>query len=446
MSVGAELTASSAGAVQRVAEKFDRSQLVGSSQSLLEVRRAAVEQFKHVGFPSTHSEEYRHTRIDRLIPLSSSELSSRPVATVDGLPESVLSVEAVATIVFVDGVFSDGLSRLENLPAGVVVHNLNHELATDRAGLLVPVMSSPEPGVNGFYALNTAFAEEGLVLEVSDHVALEAPIHMVHLMTDASCEQTHNVRHVLVLGENSSATVLEEFVSLTEQPYFNNVVRDVRIAEKARLNLVDVVRETGFHISATVGSLPKNAHLSQMGLTLSGELVRRESRMSLRGEGADAVLGGIYLPRNEQVHDQLTWVEHAVPRCTSNQLFKGVLNDRSRGVFNGKVLVQRDAQQTLAYQQNRNLVLSDGATADSRPQLEIYADDVKCSHGATIGQLDADALFYLRSRGVSQAEASRLLMRAFVGEVLDLAPESFREVLLRLTVDALPVERGDLPP
>lgn len=412
-------------------EQFERAHLAGDEEQVHALRRRAIEEFARLGFPTTRSEEYRYTNVASL---ASAKLTVGVTpASLDAVPKQAVFAEPSLT--FVDGRFAPALS---NLPDSIQVRSLNDVLRAGDASVTGQLGTVAPAERNGFYALNAAFADEGAVIEVPSGVAVEEPLRVMHITTDSSSGAVNNLRHLVKVGRGSELTIVEEFLSVTDQRYLNNIVREVFLDDGARLTLVEVNRESSHHISALAGDVPRDAHLKQVGFTLSGQLVRRESYVTLAGEGADAVLAGTYLPRDKQVHDQLTLVDHAVPRCTSNQLYKGVLDGHGRGVFNGKVLVRQDAQQTLAYQQNRSLVLSDNATADTRPQLEIYADDVKCSHGATIGQLDDEALFYLRSRGISQVEAGRLLMRAFVGEVVDLVPEALRPAVLDATIGALP--------
>ncbi|MEM6732853.1 MAG: Fe-S cluster assembly protein SufD, partial [Myxococcota bacterium] len=403
-------------------EQFDGASRPGDGEWIHALRQRAIEDFARLGFPTQKSESYRYTNVG---PIAKAKLSPRQRAgSVDALP--VAPLDTVGVVAFVDGAWNPGLSNLDGLPDGVRVRSLREELASDANSLQDRLSVLASPGRDGFHALNTAFASDGLIVEVPAGLAVEKPLRVVHVTTDASSGTAGHLRQVVQLGKAAELKIVEEWVSLCEGTYFNSVVREVFLDDGAHLGWVELIRESeqGYHIGSLVTQVPRDARLSQFGLTLSGALVRREAHVELSGESADAQLSGIYLPTGQEVHDQLTFVDHAVPRCTSNQLYKGVLDDKSRGVFNGKVLVRPDAQQTLAYQQNRSLVLSDNATADTRPQLEIYADDVKCSHGATMGQLDDDALFYLRQRGISQGEAQRLLMQAFVGEVFELLPES----------------------
>ncbi len=417
--------------------EFEQRESAGETEWLLALRRRAIDEFGRLGFPTQKSEEYRYTNV---APIAKAKLPARgQPGSIDALPPGVLDLDGAATVVLVDGVLSPALSQLDRLPEGVSVKPLADALEEEWARARFARLATPDR--NGIYALNAAFARGGIAVEVPPKV--EAPLRLVHVSTDSAAGTAGHLRHLLSLGRASELTLVEEFVALTDAPYFTTVVREVEMDEGSSLKAVELIRESpaAFHIGSLVARLPRDARLQQVGLTLKGALVRREAHVELAGEGADATLGGLYVPRGRDVHDQLTFVDHAVPRCTSNQLYKGVLDDDSRGVFNGKVLVRKDAQQTLAYQQNRSIVLSDSATADTRPQLEIYADDVKCSHGATIGQLDDEALFYLRQRGISARDAQRLLMQAFVGEVVELLPvSSLRDQVAAAAANGLPRE------
>lgn len=425
--------------VEFLLREFEQRETAGEGEWLLALRRRAIDEFGRLGFPTQKSEEYRYTNV---APIARAKLPTRgEPGVIDALPPGVLEIESAATVVLVDGVLSPALSVLDGLPDGVTLRPLRDALDDPSARERFARLGTPER--NGIYALNAAFARHGVAVDVAANVVVERPLRIVHVSTDSAAGTAGHLRHLVSVGRAAELTLVEEFVSLTDAPYFTTVVREVELGEGASLKAVEVLRESpaAFHIGSLLSRLPRDARLHQVGLTLSGALVRRESHVELAGEGADASLGGVYVPRGRDVHDQLTFVDHAVPRCTSNQLYKGVLDDDARGVFNGKVLVRKDAQQTLAYQQNRTIVLSDNATADTRPQLEIYADDVKCSHGATIGQLDDDALFYLRQRGIDTRDAQRLLMQAFVAEVVELLPPStLRDQIATAAADGLPRE------
>jgi Fe-S cluster assembly protein SufD len=276
-----------------------------------------------------------------------------------------------------------------------------------------------DPGKDLFQAMNTAFAQDGLFICIPDNVKLEKPVQMISIVNNQENLLLQN-RNLIILGKNSHLTLVMCDDSTNHQASFNNSVTEVFMHEHASLdhyklqnlnNSSTLLNSTSFHQEA-------GSRLNTYALTLNGGLIRNYSQVKLNGRGAEANIYGLYLMDRKQHVDNRVFVEHAVPDCNSTQLFKGILDDEASGVFNGHILVQRDAQRTNAYQQNRNILLTDKATVNTRPFLEIYADDVKCSHGATVGQLDAEALFYIRSRGICMASARLLLMYAFAAEVI----------------------------
>lgn len=398
-------------------ETFDHPATTSRPAWIHTLRERAIEDFGRLGFPTQKSEEYRYTNVEAI---AKGSLKPRNVqGALDALPIERLGDEC--TVVFVDGRFNPALSELERLPRGVRVGSLSDLLEGEPERLEPHLGKLAGSDRNGFYALNAAFMDDGWVLEVEAGVAVDKLLRVVHVTTDASADTASHQRHLCLVGRGAQMSIVEQYVTLTEERYLNNVVYEVFLEEDALLQRYETIEESrsAFHVESVVAQLPRSARLVDVGLSLSGRLVRRETHVGLSGEGAEVSLSGAYVPRGEEVHDQLTLVDHAVPHGTSSQLYKGVLDGRARGVFNGKVLVQRDAQQTQAYQQNRTILLSEHATADTRPQLEIYADDVKCSHGATTGELDDEALFYLRTRGLNAVDSQRLLLEAFVGEVVE---------------------------
>jgi Fe-S cluster assembly protein SufD len=283
---------------------------------------------------------------------------------------------------------------------------------------------------HAFTALNTAGFADGVFIEIQAGVSLDKPICLLHIQKGE--QRLSHVRHLMVLGTSAKATVLERYVSEDAKNGFTNAVVETVVNKEAKLEWIILQDEQEGSSQIHTTHIRQHAHsvATIITATLSGNLIRNNLNFEVQGEGCESNMFGIYFTSGNQHVDNHTFVDHLVPHCNSNELFKGVMADRSTGVFNGKIMVRQDAQQTNAFQSNQNILLSDRATINTKPELEIYADDVKCSHGCTIGQLDDEALFYLQSRGLSKAAATQLLVQAFAGEVIEkVSDETIRQHL-----------------
>jgi Fe-S cluster assembly protein SufD len=387
------------------------------------LRGEATRSFREQGLPTTKQEEWRYTN---LAPLAKDllELSEPCAPSREGVEEISFPVYACGLYVFVDGRYAPELSTPRAISGATRVESL--ALLRDEA----PERLEPHLGriasLKGhpFAALNTAFLDDGAVLFVPADARLEQPVHLVFVSTG---ERQPGARHprVLVVAEpGSHAVVIQDHVSLGETEGLTNAVTEVAVLRGASVDLVLIQRESGgsFHLSNVCVRQERDARFSAHTLTLGGRLVRNDLQALLADEGADCTLRGLFVGSDDQVLDNHTLVDHAMPRGTSFELYKGILGGSARGVFRGRVIVRPDAQHTSARQSNPNLLVGDGAEIDSKPQLEIHADDVKCSHGSSIGQIDPEALFYLRSRAIDEALARELLTRGFAAEVLASLP------------------------
>jgi Fe-S cluster assembly protein SufD len=294
---------------------------------------------------------------------------------------------------------------------------------------------------NAFAALNTAFLEDGAVVIVPAGVALEAPIHVVHHSTVTGAPSVAHPRVLVVAGRNSQSTIVESYGGPAGETYFTNAVTEIALEDGAIVDHYKIQREgqAAFHMATLAVSQGRDARFSSHGITIGGALSRQEVDQRFTGEGGECVLGGLFLISRTQLADTHTRVEHAVPHCSSRQLYKGIVDGQARGVFVGRIYVAKDAQKTDAQQTNKNLLLSRQALVHSVPQLEILADDVKCKHGSTTGQLDPTALFYLRSRGIGEDAARSLLVYAFASDlVARIKVEALRTGLGRYLRERLP--------
>ncbi len=398
-------------------------------------RRESLAAFAEQGLPSTRHEDWRYTS---LLPLAKLELrrpETSPVLSREQVEALSIPVFACSLYVFVDGRFAPELSAPESLSGGVRVESLARLLREAPEQLEGTLDRLADPKSQPFAALNTAGFEDGAALFVPPRAELLRPIHVVFVSSSGASPQLQQPRVLVVAGAESRATLIQDHVSLGEAPGLSNSLSEVWVGTNARFDLALIQREGDerFQVSGLHVRQERDSRFRAYTVSLGGRLLRNDLHALLAEEGADCELDGLFVGAGEQVLDNHTTVDHAVPHCTSRELYKGVLGGRSRGVFRGRVIVRPDAQKTNAEQSNPNLLLSDDAEIDTKPQLEIYADDVRCSHGSAIGRVDPDALFYLRARGVGEREALDLLARGFAGEVTAKIPVD----ALREEIDAL---------
>jgi Fe-S cluster assembly protein SufD len=328
--------------------------------------------------------------------------------------------DAPVRLVIVNGRFDPILSRTAGLPAGVRVGSLAGALS-DSADVVPRFFGQlADFSQRAFTALNTAFARDGAFIHVADGAVVEAPIHVLFVTGAEGSPVMAHPRTLLVAGTGSQVRVVESYVGANGEIYFANAVSEVFVGENATVDHYRVQQESfdAFHVGSLHVHTARNATFSSHSFALGGRFVRNDANAILDGEGGECTLNGLYLSDRERLIDNHTLIDHAKPHCATHEVYKGILGGRSRAVFNGKIIVRPDAQKTDAKQTNRALLLTDGATINTKPQLEIFADDVKCTHGAAIGQLDDDAIFYLRTRGLTYAEARDMLIHAFAGEIL----------------------------
>jgi Fe-S cluster assembly protein SufD len=411
-----------------------------------EVREAAISRFAEIGFPTTREEDWKYTNVSRLVSVPYRAELESPQRRGDGIAGSGLLAEATARrLVFVNGRFVAGASQLGRLPAGVRVESLATALAAD--GEIVERHLSRHAAFdrNGFTALSTAFLDDGAFVFLPDEIELERPIELVFVSTGDRGEVVAYPRLLVVCGRQSRATLVEQYVSSESGATLTNAVAEVVLGDAARLDHVRIVREgtRGAHVATTEVLQGRASRYGSSAIVLGAAFLRHNLNVMLGAEGAQCALDGLYVASGEEFVDNHTAIDHAVPYGTSRELYKGIIGGKAKAVFNGKVVVRPDAQKSDAQQTNKNLLLSQSAEIDTKPELQIFADDVKCTHGAAIGQLDPEALFYLKSRGIGEAAGRRLLTRGFVNEVIQRMPVAeLRPVLEQALIERL--ER-DLP-
>jgi Fe-S cluster assembly protein SufD len=423
-------------------EKFSRFEReTGRPPWLLPLRKAGLARFDELGLPTLRDEDWRFTNIAPI-----ARLPFRPAfEPTDGVTADTLARLTFAGIpgprlVFVNGHFVPALSAPGPLPAGVKAGSLAAALASDAGWLaqhLGRYASNPD---NGFAALNQAFFLDGGFVHVPAGTVVTEPVQFIYVATAQQSGTTFHPRNLVVAEADSRVTILESYVAPGGTGYFTNAVTELFAGDGARVEFVKFQDEAAdaFHVAAFHGEFGRASNVSVHSFALGAKLARNNIRTRLAGEGLECILNGLYLTRGDQLADHHMIVEHAQPHCASHEYFNGILDDKSKGVFHGRILVQPVAQKTDAKQTNKNLLLSDDATVDTKPQLEIYADDVKCTHGATVGQLNDESIFYLRSRGLSPETARRMLIHAFAGEIIArIRHDAAREELDKLVWERL---------
>lgn len=384
-------------------------------------RAVALERANALAVPTTRDEEWRYTD---LAPLT--RLQFQPVSDAAGVSAADIAAfsvaEAAAQLVFVDGVYAPQLSRLDGLPQGFVVTPLR-DAAKNHGALVEPHLAQLVPNEQDlFAALNTAFLQHGVFIHAAKNAVLADPLHLLFVATRKGVAAYP--RLLVVADAGSACSVIEDYVAVGDAAYLTNAVTEIAVAQNAEVRHIKLQRESAqaFHVGTCAVTLARDARYLSHAVTLGARLSRNNLTVTQQGEGAHAQIDGIALIGGRQLADTHTLMDHTRPNGTCEQVHKTIVGGGAHAVFNGKVFVRAGAQQTDSSQQSRNLLLSDKAHVDTKPQLEIFADDVKCAHGATVGQLDAENVFYLKSRGLTELQARNLLTYAFGAEIIDRIP------------------------
>lgn len=410
---------------------------------LRDLRNAAIARFVECGFPSARDENWKYTRTTAIEKRTFCCDAIKDAVDVEKISRHIAQTGDGPRLILVNGRYFPALSRLNSLPAGAGVVSLNDVLRTRPNRLQEVLDAVVVQERHPFAALNSAFADDGVHITLADNTVLAQPIEVVFVATAALDGHVIHPRILMQVGANSQAAVVERYVAVDDAAYFNNAVVEIALGANASLAHYRLQEEgaKAFHIGGVHVRQARDSRYTAHGITLGNAVLRNDIDVQLADTGTHCDLRGLYLVTGRQHVDIHTRIDHLQPCGTSNEFYKGILDGHGRGVFNGKVIVHPDAQKTDARQANKNLLLSDNAEADTKPELEIYADDVKCSHGATVGQLDAGAVFYLQSRGVDEATARQLLTHAFAAEILDeIKLDGLRNYLDGAVVARLPLE------
>jgi Fe-S cluster assembly protein SufD len=425
--MGTRNVATASQALQNYTESFSELQksLTAGPGWLHTLRQSGFARFAEVGFPTTHDEDWRFTNISEIAKANFKLApADAELPSVDDIED--LHVPGVACqLVFIDGRFAPSLSLLKELPSRVVVRSLQQQLAESPGAIEAHLGRYLNIQRDAFCALNTAFIEDGAYIHIRKGTVLEEPVYLLFVSTEQDGPVMTHPRNLIVAEENSQVTVIEDYVSLNGGAALSNTVTELVAGDNSNVAHFMIEREDtrAYNISTLRIQQGRGANVASHSLLLGGAIVRNNVHPVLAGEGGDCLINGLYIGGGKQLLDNYMLVEHASPNCASRQFYNGILEGTAHGVFHGRIIVHKDAQKTDAKQTNRNLLLTDQAQIDTKPQLEIYADDVKCTHGATIGQMEENALFYLRSRGIDELSARRLLLGAFAGECVERMAE-----------------------
>ncbi len=400
----------------------------GGPRWLDDLRGRAAARFAALGIPTTREEEWRFTSV---APIAATEFRPAPPATLTaGQLEALLYSDAPVRVAIVNGRFSPELSRVEGLPRGMKIGSLAAAITNHPDVVQRYFGQVAEFGTRHFVALNTAFVQDGAFVYVPDGAAVGVPIQLLFVSAADGVPTVTYPRVLVVAGAGSQVHLIETYAGAGT--YFTDAVSEIFVGENAAVDHYKVQQETfdAFHVGSMHVHTARSSRFASHSFAVGGRLVRNDVVAILDGEGGDCTLNGLYLADRERLVDNHTLIDHAKPHCGSHEVYKGILGGKAKAIFNGKIIVRPDAQKTDAKQTNRALLLSDDATINTKPQLEIFADDVKCTHGAAIGQLDDDAIFYLRTRGLTFAEARDMLIHAFAGQILDrVQVEPLRQAL-----------------
>lgn len=397
---------------------------------LRDLRARAFARFCEAGFPTIHTEDWRFTNISQIVN-TKFQLARKLSESVS--PDRISQYEipeSVCRLVFVNGFFAPALSTIHDIPGGLHVSGLAAEIAKNSSTVENNLGRYLDIQRDAFSALNTAFLEDGAFIHVRKGAVVERPIYLLFVTVGDHTPAINHPRNLIVAEAGSQIAVIEDYVSLDNSVGLCNSATELVVGENANISHYYIEREheKALNVSTLRIQQARTSNVSSHSVLVGGALVRNNVHPCLAGDGAECLINGIFVGRGRQHLDNYMLVEHASPHCSSRQFYNGILDDHAHGVFHGRIIVHKDAQKTDAKQTNRNLLLSDNAQIDTKPQLEIFADDVKCTHGATIGQIEENALFYLRSRGISEASARQLLLLAFASECLDrMKEESVRE-------------------
>ncbi|MES2761011.1 MAG: Fe-S cluster assembly protein SufD [Bacteroidota bacterium] len=394
---------------------------------------SAIRHLEDKGLPNNKHEDYKYCNIESVLRKEFKQVDQN-LNTLSNEDITPLKLEEAINLVVVNGNYNEALSE-KMIVKGLTIKSLT-ELSSSEKALL---SSQAKSDTDALIALNTAFSGNGIFFQVDKNNVIPMPVHIIYVNSGSSNFVT-NARNFTHIGASAEVTLVESFFNIGSAKVFSNFVSEKFVGENAKLNCYTFQNEGALSYSVNTNQvkISKYSNYSNTTATLSGELVRNNHNVELAAENCEAHLNGLFITTGNQSVDNHTLIDHQMPNCESNELYKGIAKDKSTGTFNGKIFVRKDAQKTNAYQSSKNILMSDDATINTKPQLEIYADDVKCSHGTSTGKVDTEALFYLKARGIGEENARKLLLQAFAQELIDkIEIDSLKERVLNLFEKAL---------
>ncbi len=409
-------------------ERFENSLNGRREIPFHKTRKAAIARFSELGFPTPRNEEWKYTNVSSLLAHKFKLTTESAKLEKKDIEEFIFPDTQKNLFVFVNGKYDAELSTV-NFGDGVIIESLGQAFANHTDLVEQHLGRYADFEKESFTALNTAFTHDGAFIYIPENKNISAPIHVIHI-SKVSDTAISSPRNLFVIGKNSQVKIVESYHAVDSGIYFTNSVTEIFVDENANVEHIKIQEESdqAFHIANTQIHQERSSVFLSVNIDIGGSFVRNNLNVLLNDENCEAHLFGFFMGFDTQHIDNHTFIDHAKPHCFSNELYKGILDDKARGVFNGKIIVRQDAQKTNALQSNKTLLLTNDASMNSKPQLEIFADDVKCTHGATIGQLDDDALFYLRARGIREELAGAMLRHAFISDVLhNIKIDSIRE-------------------
>jgi Fe-S cluster assembly protein SufD len=401
-------------------ELFENSLNGERFSSINGLRKEALSKFSNLSFPTVKDEEWKYTSIAPLLEHNFVPSFDKKYLTKDQIKKFLFESLESNVVVVINGHFSEELTNINKAPDGIEVSSIAKAISSNSLLIGKHFGKYADFSKHIFTSLSTAFTKDGVLIHIPEGKIVDQPIHILFITSSENEKLLIQPRNLFVTEKNSQATIIEHFVSINSGIYFTNTVTEIVVGENAVVDHLRIQEESksAFHIGRMDIDQERSSNFSSHFISLGASLTRNDFNSKFNEEGGECKLNGLFLTENNQLFDVHTLIDHAKPHCNSHEHYKGILNHASRGVFNGKVIVRPDAQKTNAFQENNNIILSQEALINTKPQLEIFADDVKCSHGATIGQLDKDALFYLKSRGLGNEAARAILIHAFASDVI----------------------------
>ncbi|MDR3667989.1 MAG: Fe-S cluster assembly protein SufD [Ignavibacteriaceae bacterium] len=401
-------------------DEFERN-LNGESKSPVhQIRKKAIEDFSQLSFPTNKNEEWRFTNIAPLLKHKFKPAINTQQISREEVNRFRFKGMKCSFVVFENGFYNEELSDIRSVEDQITIKSLSAAIKENNPQIQKHFNKYADTSTQIFTALSTAYIMDGVFIHMPEGKVIDEPIHVLFLSSSKGDEILSHPRNLIITEKNSQVLIIEHYAGTDNSIYFTNSVTEIFAGENSVVHHTKIQEESksSFHIGRMETVQDRNSFFTSNMVSLGGAISRNDFNTKFIGPGGESELNGLFLTDGSQLFDAHTLIDHASPHCNSHELYKGILDDKSRGVFNGKVIVRKDAQKTNAFQENNNIILSNEALVNTKPQLEIFADDVKCSHGATVGQLDNEALFYLKSRGIGEEKSRDILIHAFASDVV----------------------------